>query len=360
MTALWSNGGRGWGLLSPAGFSDEATLHGLVADAPQLLPLSGAPKLIVVGREVPLGGGYADLVAIETTGRLVVIEVKLARNSEARRAVVAQVLTYAAFLHGSDPATVEREVLGNELRKRGQESLGALVAANDQEGTFDADKFADALNENLASGAFRLVLVLDEVPKDLVRLVGYLETVSESLVIDLITVTAYDINGTTIVVPQRIDPERAAAEPPRPAVDGRSTSAPVTAGAEEFLRSISAAPEDQQPELRRLCDWAIRLEREGLVRLGTGRGKGRWTLLPRLVADDAGLVTIWNENGAYLSLWRSVFERRAPDIIPIVEAAIGTRIGTGNTVRELSDEALAALTTAYRTAARSDDAIGLS
>jgi hypothetical protein len=44
-----------------------------------------------VGREVPLGGGYADLLAVEASGRLGMIEVKLARNSEARRAVVAQV-----------------------------------------------------------------------------------------------------------------------------------------------------------------------------------------------------------------------------------------------------------------------------
>ena len=40
VTALWSNDGAGWGLLSPAGFPDEATLHRLVEDAPQLLPLS--------------------------------------------------------------------------------------------------------------------------------------------------------------------------------------------------------------------------------------------------------------------------------------------------------------------------------
>jgi hypothetical protein len=75
--------------------------------------------MVVVGREVSLGGGYADLVAVEPSGRLVVIEVKLARNAEARRAVVAQGLMYAAFLHGLDDKTLEHEVLGRELSKRG-------------------------------------------------------------------------------------------------------------------------------------------------------------------------------------------------------------------------------------------------
>ena len=87
MAALWRNDGSGWHALAPAGFPDEAALHGLVEDAPQLLPLSGSPQLVVVGREVSVGGGYADLIAVEPSGRLVVIEVKLAKNAEARRAV---------------------------------------------------------------------------------------------------------------------------------------------------------------------------------------------------------------------------------------------------------------------------------
>lgn len=41
------------------------------------------------GSEVRLGSGYADLLAVETGGRPVLIEVKLAYNAEARRAGVA-------------------------------------------------------------------------------------------------------------------------------------------------------------------------------------------------------------------------------------------------------------------------------
>jgi hypothetical protein len=64
----------------------------------------------------------------------------------------------------------------------------------------------------------------------------------------------------------------------------------------------------------------------------------------------------WHRNdlersGAYVSVWRSVFERRAPPSIAAVEEQIGTRIGTGNVIRELTDEALAALPHAYREAA---------
>jgi hypothetical protein len=77
-------------------------------------------------------------------------------------------------------------------------------------------------------------------------------------------------------------------------------------------------------------------------------------LLPYLLNDDAGLVTVWNDNGFFVSLWRSVFERRAPNSIEKIEELIApTKIGTGNTLRNVNEELLAALTAAYREAAGS-------
>lgn len=116
MTAIWHNDGSGWRLLAPTGFLAEAALHSLVEEAPQILPLAGSPQLIIVGKEVLLGSGYADLLAIEPSGRIVILEIKLARNAEARRAVVAQVLTYAAYLKGLDPLVLERDTLSTHLR----------------------------------------------------------------------------------------------------------------------------------------------------------------------------------------------------------------------------------------------------
>jgi RecB family endonuclease NucS len=85
MPAIWSSDPEGgWRLLSTETFEDEATLHTLVEKSPQMLPLAGSPTLAIVGREGRLGTGYADLIAIEPSGRVVVIEVKLARNAEGR------------------------------------------------------------------------------------------------------------------------------------------------------------------------------------------------------------------------------------------------------------------------------------
>ena len=82
--------------------------------------------------------------------------------------------------------------------------------------------------------------------------------------------------------------------------------------------------------------------------------RGEVTLLPRLQPDNAGLVTVWNWNGAgFLSVWRSVFDRRAPEAIATVERLIApVPLGKGNTVNQVSEQLLDALTQAYRTAAR--------
>jgi hypothetical protein len=207
MTAIWTNHGGGWALLSPSGFPDEASLHSLIEQSPQLLPLAGSPRLTILGREVRLGNGSADLVAVEPNGRLVVIEVKLASNAEARRAVVAQVLAYAAYLHGLERAELERTVLGGHLRRRGYDSLLAAVAGDDQERSLDAAAFDQGLAESLSEGRFRVVvIVLDAAPAELEWLVGYLEAVTDKLLIDLVTVTAYDVNGARVLVPQRVEP----------------------------------------------------------------------------------------------------------------------------------------------------------
>ena len=60
--------------------------------------VGSTPSLTVLGREVHLGSGYADLLAIDPAGDLAIVELKLAANAESRRAIVSQVLSYAAFL----------------------------------------------------------------------------------------------------------------------------------------------------------------------------------------------------------------------------------------------------------------------
>jgi hypothetical protein len=118
------------------------------------------------------------------------------------------------------------------------------------------------------------VLVLDEAAQELATLVGYLESVTEQLMIDLIAVSAYEVGGSRVLIPQRVDAERPTSEPAPPKAPPAGPEGRYVEGAEDFADAIESAGEEHRPMLRRLCEWAISLDREGLVRSDTYHAKG--------------------------------------------------------------------------------------
>ena len=359
MTGIWTNKGNGWELADAQPFSDEATLQRLVAENPQLLPLAGSPRVFTLGREIRLGTGYADVLAVEASGRPVIIEVKLARNAEARRAIVSQVLAYAAFLHGHDVESLEQGPLRNALNDAGRVSIAEAVAAEDQEGAVDEAEFVPAIQEHLGTGRFRLVLVLDNVSSELERIIAYLDSVTlQTLTIDLITINVYDVNGVKIALPQRISPDLSTALTPASVPKGKP-AAPhgvLSDGPDAFVESAANASVEHRKTFDQLISWAKELAELPKVRLFSFNGAGgRVTMLPRLAPENVGLVTIWNDFGKpSVSVWRSVFERLAPQSLNRVEQVIApTRLGQGTVVTDISEEAIEAITAAYREAVES-------
>lgn len=288
-----------------------------------------------------LCSGRVDVLAIEPTGRPVVIEVKLRNNTESRRAVVAQVLAYAAALHGNTAETFESDVLATQLAGRG---LHDVVREAAQAEVPDAVTFQTTLDAALKDGALRVVLVLDRAPQELIRLVGYLEAVTHGLDIDLITVASYELEGRRFVVPQRVEPERTVRESSEPG----GAPAPVTRsgelvdGPDAFLERISTAPAEHRPVLDLFAAWAVRLSQARLADIRTWLAKnGDVVLLPRLGPDQGGLVSLYvrADGRPALQWWRSVFEKRAPGSIDAVGAAGGGDIGRG-TLAPVVDQAL--------------------
>jgi len=117
--------------------------------------------------------------------------------------------------------------------------------------------------------------------------VGYLQSVTDKIDIDLVTVTAYDVAGSQVLVPQRIEPGRRMRELSDAQVTARQAS-DVYPGSAEFRSVIAALPPARRPTLTRLADWAETLERDGLVRLFTVRGNSGTALLPHLRDEEAG------------------------------------------------------------------------
>jgi len=229
--------------------------------------------------------------------------------------------------------------------------LAAVQAAGHQDAV-DPEDFRKGLASSLADGSFRLVIVLDSAPDELVQVVGYLQSITDKIDIDLVAVAVYDVAGSQVLVPQRIEPGRRLRELSDAQVTARQAGG-IHNGSAEFRADIAELPLARRDVLARLADWAEAMERDGLVRLITYQGKsGITTLLPYLIGDDAGLVSIVSGKGsAYMTFFRSVFERRAPKSISAVEAALGTELKQGNSTREFAQPLLDALTLAHREAA---------
>lgn len=355
MSGIWTKMDGKWRAASSRDFESEKELHDLVEENIGMLPLAGSPRLFVLGREVPLGGGYADLLAVEASGRPVIAEVKLARSPEAKRAIVAQVISYAAFLQGYDVESLAIGPLSKSLAEQDQVSILGMVMTQDQEDEIDSETFEAALQEYLTNGMFRLVLIMDDSSVELERVIAYLDAVTkQSLTIDLITFRIYDVNGTEVAMPQRISPDLSLTSVSMTGSAAKRTSKAILSdGPDAFIASFAEIEGDNRQVFDQLVKWAIEIGKMQGVKLNTATGvnRNRFTLLPRLATDNAGLVTIWNDNSKpYISFWRGVFERRAPKSIEAVETAAGLKISHGNVGNEVTPALLEALKSAYREA----------
>jgi hypothetical protein len=116
-------------------------------------------------------------------------------------------------------------------------------------------------------------------------------------------------------------------------------------------RSWKGWPSPTESARVALLEWGREIEREGVAYLASYCfASGFATLLPYVVGEDVGLVTI--ASGGHLLVWRTVFDRRAPKSVADVEAIIApVPLSQGKVVKSISPSLLASLATAYREAA---------
>ncbi len=127
-------------------------------------------------------------------------------------------------------------VLRGYLDQHGYASIThAAKAAAQADPGFDEDAFRAKFEDALGDGRLRAVIVLDEAPADLVELVGYLQDVtSDRLALDLVVVTAFEVAGQRILVPQLVEPDRTQVTAELAGTGKPSTGSEIVPGSEEF------------------------------------------------------------------------------------------------------------------------------
>jgi len=140
---------------------DEDWLQGVLDKNPALIPIQAVDDrvelpLVSVGREIDTSAGPIDNLYVSGNGYLVIAEVKLWRNPEARRKVVAQVLDYAAQVRKWGYADLE------SAWKKGGPGRKALYSDVAPPGKSEAE-WIDAVTANLERGRMALVVIGDGV-----------------------------------------------------------------------------------------------------------------------------------------------------------------------------------------------------
>ena len=157
---------------------DEAWLQRIIHRHPASLPMDqiepGLSGLVPVCMELPLASGYLDNLLMTPEGDIVLVEVKLFRNPQARREVVAQALDYASSLFGMNYTKLEEAVLQSNFD--GGDRPTKLYDLFPESETLDEPAFVDAVNTNLKNGRIVVLVAGDGIRSDAEDLVNGLQS----------------------------------------------------------------------------------------------------------------------------------------------------------------------------------------
>ena len=159
--------------ITSSDYTNERELQEILADNPALLVNDTDPPLALVQTEVNLPNtGKADILFVDSSGLPIVVEVKLAKNAESRREIVAQIFDYISSI---TQFTVDEldDLTGSQL-------VTAINSFSNKNNS--TEQIWKMCSKNLRAGDVRVVLAIDKAPDELVRIVRF---VNEKSVLDV-------------------------------------------------------------------------------------------------------------------------------------------------------------------------------
>ena len=164
----------------------------LVLNIPEL-EMPSYEKLIVI-REFNTTRGPIDVLMITSNADIAIIETKLLRNSESQRAVVAQTIDYAnAFYRQNARELIEAL---NKSIYADKEILAQLK---------ENDFWLAALDKNLNSGNFQLIILGDKIHPNVLGMVESIQSAPHmSFTIYLVELDPYADNNHSVFITPRV------------------------------------------------------------------------------------------------------------------------------------------------------------
>lgn len=164
--------------MRPSEPRNEDTMQALVAAHPELIADEDG-ALLLIRREQPIadkedgsGRWSLDHLFVTKSGVPVLVELKRAVDTRLRREVVGQLLDYAA--NGTAYWKAGRIAQSFAASMEEQEKDPEEVLASFLEGTMEPDSFWQQVDANFTAGRIKLVIVADTIPRELARIIEFL------------------------------------------------------------------------------------------------------------------------------------------------------------------------------------------
>ena len=192
-------------------YDSEALLQGLLAKYPQLLggeqmDSTEPRRWLLIAREAGLSNDdftssrwSVDHLFVDQDAIPTIVEVKRSSDTRIRREVVGQMLDYAANAVLYWQIDRLRTMFETRCSQTGQTAEKVLDEFLED---FEPAKFWDDLKTNLQAGRLRLVFVADEIPRELQRIVEFLNAQMDPTEVLAVEVRRFSGDGVDTLVPR--------------------------------------------------------------------------------------------------------------------------------------------------------------
>ena len=212
-------------LLERQDYISEDELQGKIFEFPELLSGDDNLEVFSIMREINLpNAGKLDILQMDELGQIIAVEVKLNRNIQSRREVIAQIFDYI-----SDLSNLTFYELDNIVNNKLSEKIDIIDEEN---------KLPKAIDSFLKTGRIKLIIAVDEINEDLKRIMTFISTRTD-LDVKLVEITKY--NDGKILIPNII-------------VDNKNSEIAISRSGDEFIN----------PEFINVIEYYNNLETTGI------------------------------------------------------------------------------------------------
>ena len=327
------------------GVLERSDLQRILRDQPDVLE----EGLFIITEEFSnwQGSGRSiDLLGLDATGRLVVIELKRGETGEhmdlqaIRYAAMVSTLTLQQAIDAHQAYLTRREI-EEDAEERITDHL-----ENNEKARFNSERPRIILaSEGFSTELTTCALWLNE--KDLnitcIRLKPH-RSGSELLLETSQIIPLPEAQDYLVRVRERKEDAKE-----------KQSSGGFIEGGKVFAEKIKTAPSPLQPILEKIYDWAIGLEQDDLAVLYTHRHNDRFTLAVALNTGHSPSLVAVNTQRSSMRFRPGYWKRYCPDSVLRADALVGQRLSRLNSsfgirLEEVDDELLDILREAYREA----------